>query len=211
MEVLDFVHLHGPDRRAIRLRLFNGLINQVKRSAHAANSLYFATYDIEFDLKQADKLYRYQRRDEDEMDLAELDSHIRTLATDPEAYREALVEYHIKFSIPASCLALGLLAIPLGVELKSRRKSAGVGMGLIVFVAYYVMMTAGVGLGESGGVHPLIGLWAPNLLFGTAGVVMLVRSANEKPLYWMERLRALGGAMVQTIARLIRRLVHRAR
>ena len=200
-----------PDRRAIRLRLFNGLINQVKRSAHAANSLYFATYDIEFDLKQADKLYRYQRRDEDEMDLAELDSHIRTLATDPEAYREALVEYHIKFSIPASCLALGLLAIPLGVELKSRRKSAGVGMGLIMFVAYYVMMTAGVGLGESGGVHPLIGLWAPNLLFGTAGVVMLVRSANEKPLYWMERLRALGGAMVQTIARLIRRLVHRAR
>ena len=84
-------------------------------------------------------------------------------------------------------------------------------MGLIMFVAYYVMMTAGVGLGESGGVHPIIGLWVPNLLFGTAGVVMLVRSANEKPLYWMEPLRAMGGAIIKTIARLVRRLAHRAR
>ena len=63
--------------------------------------------------------------------------------------------------------------------------------GLIVFVAYYLMMTAGRVTGEMGLVHPLLGLWAPNVFFGIIGVVMLVRSANEKPLYWMDGLRAL--------------------
>jgi lipopolysaccharide export system permease protein len=82
-------------------------------------------------------------------------------------------------------------------------------MGLIVFVAYYLMMTAGRVTGEMGLVHPLLGLWVPNVFFGIIGVVMLVRSANEKPLYWMDGLRALGWAMVRSIARLMRRRAQR--
>jgi lipopolysaccharide export system permease protein len=198
-----------PERRAIRLRLYNGLINQVKRGSHSASSLYFSTYDIEFDLKQAAKLASDREKDEDEMTLTELKAYIIRARGYPDAYRDALVAYHAKFSIPAACLALGILAIPLGVELKSRRKSAGLGMGLIVFVAYYLMMTAGRVTGEMGLVHPLLGLWVPNVFFGIIGVVMLVRSANEKPLYWMDGLRALGWAMVRSIARLMRRRAQR--
>ncbi|MBL0715842.1 MAG: LPS export ABC transporter permease LptF [Desulfosarcina sp.] len=198
-----------PGRRAVRMRLYNGLINQVKRASQSASTLHFATYDIEFDLKQADKLARYKRKDEDEMSLAELDAHIRKVQTDPEDYREALVEFHTKFSIPVACLALGLLAIPLGVELKSNRKSAGLGLGLIVFVMYYVLMTAGRVFGEMGVFNPALGLWVPNALFGVAGIVMLVRSANEKPLYWMDWLRAVGTSIAEATRRMLLRLTRR--
>ncbi len=198
-----------PERRAIRLRLFNGLINQVKHDAHAASSLYFSTYDIEFDLKQAAKAARRQHQHEDEMSLAELKAYISDARGFPKAYRDALVEFHTKFSIPAACLALGILAIPLGVELKSNRKSAGLGMGLVVFVMYYLTMTAGRVLGEMGGVPPALGLWAPNVLFGTAGIIMLVRSAREKPLYWMDGLRVVGRGMLALVTRLRRRIRRR--
>ena len=194
-----------PDRRAVRVRLYDGLINQVKHGEHAARTLYFATYDIEFNMKQAAKLARYKRKDEDEMSLKELDAHIRGVHADPEDYREALLEYHMKFSIPAACLALGLLAIPLGVELRSSRKSAGLSMGMAVFVMYYVLMSAGRSLGEVGMVVPALGLWFPNVLFGAAGVVMLVRSAQEKSLYWMDGLRVVSRVLVDVMQRLIRR------
>ena len=198
-----------PGRRAVRVRLYDGLINQVKRDRQSASTLYFATYDIEFDMKQAAKLSRYKRKDEDEMSLAELDAHIRRVKADPDDYHEALNEYHMKFSIPAACLALGLLAIPLGVELKSSRKSAGLGMGLIVFMLYYVLMTGGITFGEMGLVAPLIGLWVPNVIFSVAGIVMLVRSANEKPLYWMDALRIVGAALTRSIQHLSRRMGRR--
>jgi lipopolysaccharide export system permease protein len=195
-----------PDRRAVRVRLYDGLINQVKHANKSASTLYFATYDIEFGMKQAAKLSRYKRKDEDEMSLAELDAHINSVKGDPEDYREALNEYHMKFSIPAACLALGLLAIPLGVELKSSRKSAGLGMGLLVFLLYYVMMTGGITFGEMGLIAPVIGLWVPNVVFSAAGMVMLVRSANEKPLYWMDALRLAGALMARGVKNLSRRL-----
>ncbi|MDJ0720392.1 MAG: LPS export ABC transporter permease LptF [Desulfobacterales bacterium] len=195
-----------PERRAVRLRLFNGLINQIKRNEQSARLLHFATYDFEFTFKPADKLARYKRKDEDEMNLAELQAHIRSVRKDPEDYYEALNEYHVKFSIPAACLALGLLAIPLGVELKSSRKSAGLGMGLPLFVIYYVMMSAGRNLAEIGLVAPALGLWLPNAVFGAAGIIMLVRCANEKPLYWMDGLRFIGRAAAGAFKRLLRRL-----
>lgn len=195
-----------PERRAVRLRLFNGMINQVQRAEPSARVLHFATYDFEFNIKPADKLARYKRKDEDEMSLAELKAHIRSVHSDPDDYYEALNEYHSKFSIPAACLALGLLAIPLGVELKSSRKSAGLGMGLPLFVLYYVMMSAGRSLAEVGLVEPALGLWLPNAVYGAAGIVMLIRSANEKPLYWMDGIRFIGRTAAGAFKRLTRRL-----
>ncbi len=91
-----------PERRAVRLRLFNGLINQIQRGEQSANVLRFATYDFEFNFKTADKLARYKRKDEDEMRLAELRAHIRSVRSDPDDYYEALNEYHSKLSIPAA-------------------------------------------------------------------------------------------------------------
>jgi lipopolysaccharide export system permease protein len=194
-----------PDRRAVRVRLYNGLINQVQHGDQSASTLYFATYDIEFDLKQAAKLARYKRVDEDEMRLAELENHIRSFETETEDYREALIEYHMKFSIPTACLVLGLLAIPLGLELRSSRKSAGLGMGLMVFIMYYVLLSAGRSLGEVGVVAPAWGVWFPNAIFGVAGIVMLVRCAREKSLYWMDGLRVVGRVLVTVTQRLMRR------
>ncbi|MBS0014386.1 MAG: LptF/LptG family permease, partial [Desulfobacterales bacterium] len=74
------------------------------------------------------------------------------------------------------------LALPLGVMSVSARKSAGLGMGLLCFLIYYLLLSAGTVLGESGRFHPAIGLWAPNGIMGVLGLYMLVKTAKDEPV-----------------------------
>jgi lipopolysaccharide export system permease protein len=189
--------------------LFNGMINQTSREKRTANTIYFSTYDINLDMRQLTRARDLAEKDADAMGLAELLRHIQSVRTSPEDYHKALIALHEKFSIPAACLALAVLAIPLGIELKSSRRSAGLGMGLFIFIVYYVLMTAGRVLGEIGIIPPAIGLWAPNVIVGAGGVVMLIRAANEKPTYLIPFIRFLGSWIRQHATVWLRRLARR--
>jgi lipopolysaccharide export system permease protein len=79
--------------------------------------------------------------------------------------------------------------------LKSSRRSAGLGMGMFVFILYYVLMTAGRVFGEMGIVHPAVGLWAPNIIMGAGGLILLERAVNEKPTYLVSFMRLVGAAI----------------
>jgi len=201
--------LKDSEGRAVRLRLYHGMINQVERSKRSANAIYFTTYDINLNMTQTVNVKRYLREDEDEMSLAELNAYILKVRERPEKYYDALIELHQKFSIPAACLALGLLAVPLGVELKSTRRSAGLGMGMFIFILYYVLMTAGRVFGEMGWYHPAIGLWAPNILMGMGGIFLLIRTANEKPTYLFEFLHTFGRLVRTAFRQLLPRFIGR--
>lgn len=194
--------LKDSEGRSSRLRLYNGMINQVERDKRSANAIYFTTYDINLvNMTQKIKMWRESQKDEGEMTLAELKAYIREVRDIPEKHYSLLIDFHQKFSIPAACLALGLLAIPLGVELRSTRRSAGLGMGMLVFILYYVLMTAGRVFGQMGLYHPAVGLWVPNLLVGIGGTIMLIRTANEKPTYLVPFFKTMGRLLRRTALR----------
>ena len=193
--------------RSIRLRLFNGMINQVSRAKRSANAIYFSTYDINLDMQQLAHAKVKANKDVDAMGLAELRRHIQSVRNSPVDYHEALIALHEKFSFPAACLALAILAIPLGVELKSSRRSAGLGMGMFIFIVYYVLMTAGRVLGEIGIITPALGLWTPNIAVGVGGMFMLARAAHEKPTYLLPFMRFLGTQIRRLAADWLHRLV----
>jgi len=195
--------------RSVRLRLFNGMISQTSGEKRTANTIYFSTYDINLDMKQLTRGEDLADKDADAMGLAELLRHIQSARKSPEDYLKALITLHEKFSIPAACLALAVLAVPLGIELKSSRRSAGLGMGLFIFIVYYVLMTAGRVLGEIGMITPAIGLWSPNIIVGVGGAVMLIRAANEKPTYLIPLMRFLGSQIRHHATLWLRRLARR--
>ena len=202
--------LRDSEGRATRLRLYKGMINQVEREKQSANATYFTTYDINLvNMAQMMGMRRYSRKDENEMSIAELKEHISKVRETPEKYFEALIELHQKFSVPVACLALGILAIPLGVELKTTRRSAGLGMGMFIFILYYVLMTAGRVFGQMGFYHPAIGLWAPNVLVGIGGTIMLIRTANEKPTYVVSFMRSIGRLVRHTVLGRLNRFIQR--
>jgi lipopolysaccharide export system permease protein len=92
------------------------------------------------------------------------------------------MELHKKISIPIACLALGLLAVPLGIQSGSTKKSFGLVLGMILFLIYYLLLTAGLVFGETGVCPPVIGMWFPNIVMGGLGLYLLIQTANERQL-----------------------------
>ena len=169
-----------PENMAYHLRLFNGTINQVDVAERSAHTIHFETYDVRLDMKRVFTGRRSGPKDEEEMSLAELRHTIDNARVRDDRYYLVLLEFHKKFSIPMACLALGILAVPLGVQSRTARKSFGVGLALVFFLLYYLLLSAGWVFGEAGLYPPLIGMWVPNLVMGGIGLVLLVRVANER-------------------------------
>ncbi|HUV50301.1 MAG TPA: LPS export ABC transporter permease LptF [Anaerolineae bacterium] len=171
-----------PDKLAFYLRLYNGTVNQVDLKSRAVHSINFDTYDISLDLKKAVYAAKSSQKDEKEMSLTELSQYLQSAAKKDIKYYSALIVFHKKFSLPFACFVLGLIAIPLGIESSSSRRSFSLGLGLVFFLAYYLMLSAGLVLGETGVYPPVIGMWTPNIVIGAIGLYLFIRTANERPI-----------------------------
>ncbi|MDF1591694.1 MAG: LPS export ABC transporter permease LptF [Desulfobacterales bacterium] len=171
----------NPQDLQYRLRLYNGTINQVDMKSRSAHSINFDTYDITLDIKRmAQPVRGGGDKDEEEMDLAELRHYLKNTSLKNDQYYLTLMEFHKKFSIPFACFALGLLAVPLGIHSRSARRSYGVGLGLVFFLSYYILLSAGWVFGEAGVYPPLIGMWVPNVVMGGIGFFLLRQTARER-------------------------------
>ncbi len=172
-----------PDRLVFHLRLYNGTINQVSLDSRMVNAVRFDTYDINLDLQKAAAHLGSGKKDEKEMSIAELHHYLENAPERNSQYYSTLLEFHKKFSIPFACFSLGILAVPLGIQSKSARRSFGLGLGLALFLLYYLMLSAGLVFGEEGLYPPLIGMWVPNIVTGGIGVYLLVRTVKGHPIY----------------------------
>ena len=168
------------DRLSFQLRLSGGSIHQVDTDRKAAQSIRFDTYDINLDLQRTVAVSGAGPKDEEEMSIAELSGYLREHASNKDAqFYLTLMEYHKKFALPSACFALGLLAVPLGIRSRSSRKSFGVGLGLVFFLLYYLLLSAGWVFGESGRYPPIIGMWVPNIVMGGIGLFLTFWVAEE--------------------------------
>lgn len=171
-----------PERFLWLLRLYDGSISQVNRERRSVHTLEFDTYDFTLDLGRAVSTKKNRRKDEKEMSLGELRQSLRDAEQKDVQYYLRLLEYHEKFSIPFSCFVLGLVAVPLGIQFKTAKRSSGIVLGLFFFLLYYVLLAAGWSLGEAGAYPPVIGMWVPNLVLGAIGFYLMVMTARERPV-----------------------------
>ncbi|OQY06892.1 MAG: LPS export ABC transporter permease LptF [Desulfobacteraceae bacterium 4572_123] len=172
----------NPDELIFQLRLFNGIINQVDLKNRSVHTISFDTYDLKLDLEGAASRRKKVSRGRKEMSLGELRRYIHQSNPEDDHYYKMLLELHRKFSIPFACLALGILAVPLGIQSQKRQASSGLVTGLIFFLLYYILLSAGLIFGETGIYPPLIGMWAPNVILGGIGIYLLVRVAGDRPI-----------------------------
>ncbi|MFC1859523.1 LPS export ABC transporter permease LptF [Thermodesulfobacteriota bacterium] len=171
-----------PDQLMGHLKLFNGTINSVDLETRSIHSISFDTYSISLNLKKALAPLKSAVKDKEEMSFAELRQFLKSYAKRDARYYSALVELHEKFAVPAASFTLGLLAVPLGMQPMAAGRSFGLLLGLVFFLLYYLMLTIGWSIGESGAYPPALGMWAPNGVMGFIGIYLLVRTANEKPI-----------------------------
>lgn len=174
----------SPKTFSVLLKLFDGTINQVNIEQKTVNSVSFETYELVLTLKNKIKaLQDVENKGEKEMSFKELLFFLKSKEKKDIKYYKALIEFHNKFAIPFACFALGILAVPLGLHSRSGGRSYGLGLSLVFFLIYYLLLSLGWVFGESGYYPPFIGLWVPDLVMGGLGILLLRRTANEEPIY----------------------------
>jgi lipopolysaccharide export system permease protein len=183
-----------PNRMMYHIRLFDGSIHQTKLEDRSASSIQFKTYDLNLDLRPAIEAEKGRRKHRKEMYFGELIDYIHSLPQKDSTYYNAVLELHRKFSIPTACFALGLLALPLGIQSRSAKRSFGLMLGFFFFMFYNGLLSFGMIFGETGDVPPYIGMWLPNVVMGVIGLYLLLQTARERSTVipalaqWIQRL-----------------------
>ncbi len=190
-----------PENLFFRMRLWDGIINQVNIKTRSVNSIQFDTYDVRLDIKAIMQSSKKRRKSRTEMTLAEMREFMETSREKNTGYYKTLMDYHKKFSVPLASIVLGLLAVPLGFQVTVRKRSSGLVLGLSFFLVYYILLTAGWGFGESGKYPPFIGMWAPNVIMGAIAVFFTFRAGRDRPF--------LFAALPDAVHRLIQKMFKR--
>lgn len=116
-----------------------------------------------------------QKRPED-MTMRELARQAQLLQGEPKRARLYLVQYHLRWAIPFSSLVFTFIGAPLGIQPHRRATSVGFGLSIIIIFIYYVVLTLGTALGQSGYLPPLLAGWLQNLLLLGFGIYLTLRS-----------------------------------
>ncbi len=130
----------------------------------------------------------------------------RDISATPEQRRIARVGVHKMFAIPAACLVMGLLSLPLGFTNRHGGSSSGFAISIGVIVAYYVLLSQGEDAARLGKLSPGLAMWLPDMLLLAIGLLLLVARNRDRSLLPRRLQRFLGAQWASFKRRSIDRL-----
>ncbi len=80
-----------------------------------------------------------------------------------------------RLAAPWTCLVVVLISIPFGAASGRRNVFVGVAASIFICFAYFILMRLGLAMGTGGYLPSWLAAWAPNLVFGGAGVLLTHR------------------------------------
>jgi lipopolysaccharide export system permease protein len=86
-----------------------------------------------------------------------------------------LIEAHKRVALALAPLAFALIGMPLGIQTSRRETMVGIGIGLLIALAYYVVIGIAEGLRTRPELHPELILWVPNIVCEVLGIGLLLR------------------------------------
>lgn len=146
-----------------------------------------------------------QRKGPRELTLPELRAVARDISVEPEARRLARIGIQKMFAIPAACLVMGLLALPLAFTNRHGGKSSGFVISIGVIVVYYVLLSQGEDAARLGKLSPRLAIWLPNLLLLLLGLTFLTLRNRDRGFLPRRFERWLGARIQRLKGRLFSR------
>jgi len=108
------------------------------------------------------------------MGYSELLKYTDKLRAGGFAILEQQVALARKVAFPFVTLIMTLLAVPFASTIGRSGAMGGVGVGIALAISYWTLISIFAALGTGGALPPMLAAWAPNLLFGTAALYLLL-------------------------------------
>ncbi len=173
--------ISDTDTRAITLRLEDGSTHTVDAGLKTYRKMDFSFYDIRLDLAESFSAEtKPGEKSSMDMTVTELSAKLRSHGVDDQAFREMSLALNKKLTIPLSCLIFGLLGLPFGIRAHRAVRSRGFAIGVVLILIYYLLSLSGEALAETGRLSPIVGAWAPNVIFAVAGILFFYFAARER-------------------------------
>ena len=115
-----------------------------------------------------------EAREPDLMNFPQLRAYITELRSSGYDVLEHEVGLHRKIAFPFVTLVMTLIAVPFAVTTGRRGAMYGIGVGIVLALVYWTMISVFAAFGQGGLIDPMLAAWAPNLVFGAAAVYLLL-------------------------------------
>src|SRR5262245_56974815 len=123
----------------------------------------FATRRL--DLDPPDRFSSLQNQDTRMMTFGQLRDHINERATQGQAVVEPRMNLQQRIAFPMVAVVMTILGVPFGATTGRRGSLYGIGLALILGVAYWLLNTFFLAVGEAALMPAVLAAWAANLLF----------------------------------------------
>ncbi|MBU1229493.1 MAG: LPS export ABC transporter permease LptF [Proteobacteria bacterium] len=171
-----------PEKEQIRVVFRNGRI--FRRVGETLDVLHFGSYAVRLPLGNMLRSMGFESTSPKELSFARLldyDSDAELMKEfDLTRQRKVKVEIQKRLALPLACLVLGLFSVPVACVFHAFRQQFGIVLALGVFLVYYSLLSVAESLGESQLVPPFIGVWIPNALFLSLGILFLRQAVRER-------------------------------
>jgi lipopolysaccharide export system permease protein len=112
---------------------------------------------------------------QEELSYRHLNRYAERLQADGYDATRYKVELAGRLSSPFASLVMVLVAIPFGlIRPRSRGVARGVGVSLLVAVAYWLLHSLSMALGKAGVLPPMAAAWVPVAVFAAYGMYRLL-------------------------------------
>jgi LPS export ABC transporter permease LptG/LPS export ABC transporter permease LptF len=116
----------------------------------------------------------FQPKESSKKTYSELRNHINYLVKAGYNAIELQVELYKKISFPMSCLVMTLLGLPFSFSMGKKGAFFGIAMSIAIAILYWGISGVFEAMGAYGLLAPILAAWAPNILFGTTGLVLFL-------------------------------------
>jgi LPS export ABC transporter permease LptG/LPS export ABC transporter permease LptF len=104
----------------------------------------------------------------DMMTVGQLRHYVDELSESGANVLPLRVDLHKKLAFPFVTFVMTLLAVPFGVSTGRRGTLYGIGLGIVIALGYWIVISAFVAVGKGGLLPPALAGWAPNILVASA-------------------------------------------
>ncbi len=178
----------------LTIRLHDGVIHrQPTDSAKSFQLIHFRNYDIQPETSIMNEPATKKRKTKEEQ--TEKLWHAISGEEDLSIRRGLQAQLHMRLTSPLAPILFVLFGLPFSMQSHRSGRSGGFVVGLIIFLSYHFLLSAGFTLTKEALTPPWLTLWTPQLILIAMGIYFLHQTSLEKPnliVTWMDQtLRSL--------------------
>jgi LPS export ABC transporter permease LptG/LPS export ABC transporter permease LptF len=149
----------------------NGWARDLKNSV--GTNFYQATTFRELD--EPPSYFLKEVKQDKQMNFVDLGRYIQDLQQSGFDTVRLQVQLHRKFSVPLFALIMAMISIPFGFLVGNRGAMAGIGVSIVIAIAYWGVGQLFEEIGNVNQLPPAVAAWAPDAIFALAGAYLLLR------------------------------------